>query len=61
MSKRFKTLPHHLELRRRNARGAAPAGRFALQLQQPRYLGESAETADAPAIPLELPITATSL
>jgi hypothetical protein len=61
MSKRFKPLPHHLELRRRNAAAPAPAGRFALQTQQPRYLGESAEAADAPAIPLELPITATPL
>jgi hypothetical protein len=39
--------------------GGAGAARLALQPQQPRYLGEFAETAETPAICLELPIPAT--
>ena len=39
----------------------AGAARLALPPQQPRYLGKFAETAETPAISLELPILATTL
>ena len=39
----------------------AGAARLALPPQQPRYLGEFAETVKTPAISLELPILATTL
>jgi hypothetical protein len=39
----------------------AGAARLALPPQQPRYLGEFAETVETPAISLELPISATTL
>jgi len=51
---------YHSRKLRRNAGGFAGAATLALQPQQPRYLGESADTAETPAIRLELPIPATT-
>ena len=56
------TRRHHCKFRHRRTAGTcAGAARLALQPQQPRYLGEFAETAETPSIRLELPIPATTL
>ena len=56
------TRRHHCKFRHRRTAGTcAGAARLALQPQQPRYLGEFAETAETPSIRLELPISATTL